>query len=315
MSSLGLDELMRYERGDLPAPETERIRNALTDDVQARQWLEWLSALRSAASAGGHFGPGGNGPSDLAPLDEALDPHAIASLALGELSEEDSVRVRRELSAIPHGYELLESALEEAELLKPASPSIVGPALIDPPSPAGNERHARWAPVIPWLAAAALLLGSGLWLWGDRGPSPQRAEQPASTSIADLAERAEMPVPTLRTSTVMAGFDAYRRKAYAEAATTLRTALDAGATEHLAWLYLGSSHLLLEQDDEAIDALQKARERCAPSYVIEATWQLAQAYLGKGDLEAARDQLRSLKGTRRAGDAERKLDEIALRKP
>ena len=333
MTGIPLDDLMRFERGEVSAFESARIERALASDPEAREWLDWLQALRRAArsedpdvssssaehsdaappeaappeAAPPEAGPSEAGPSGTGASHEAVDADEIAAFALGDLSAGEARDVRARLDGTPDGYAMLESALEESAFLAEEEFDVASPPLDSSGRRIAESPRTRPRPW-GWLAAAVVIVGLGVAVFrsmGDHGtPSPDPVD------LTALAERVPMPVPTLRNPDVTRGLVAYGDNDYETAAEQLARAVAEDQGDGLGWLYLGSARLLLGDDAGAVSALRTARERAAPSLSIEATWQLAQAYLARGEREQALETLEALTGSRRESDARRLLDAI-----
>ncbi len=266
MTPIPLEDILRFERGELEEEAAGRVREQLKSDPQAAAWLDWLGALRAGAR-GMDPQRGADAPSGSAPATFG----EIAQLATGSLGPDEAARVREKLLATPDGYDLLESALEEFSILQGAhatTPRETGAPILQGPRPASGEispggTHRGRPRAIFGVLAAAMLVAVGLWLW----QRPASGDQdPAVKSVATLAEKAAMSVPTLRAATSEAGLRAYAEGDFPRAASLLRaaTAEDPGAGT--IWLYLGSAELLLGNLSGAADAFEVARAKCEPSY-------------------------------------------------
>jgi hypothetical protein len=188
----------------------------------------------------------------------------------------------------------------------------------------------------PWMAAAGLAavvvlaLAVGVWMRqapaGSGGRSPDAAaraqlpeEPPAQApntsgaperSFEQLA-RIEPPtyeplrlrgVPDEATARFQSGMERYRRRDYAGAADELRSAAALEPDGAHILFFLGLSHLMLSQDAAAVDRLQATIALGDSSYLEEAHWYLAKAFLRRKDAGAARAHLKvliELRGSRR----------------
>jgi tetratricopeptide (TPR) repeat protein len=174
--------------------------------------------------------------------------------------------------------------------------------------PAALSWKSRWT----WgLAAAALLLltlVSVTTLF--RRQNPQVAQKPLTQNetrqeiIARLA--VVDTVPPYVTTTIRGGrtgegierfqqgMKAYVQRNYAGAIGPLQEAVRLDADLQPALFYLGISHLMIEQPDEAIAQLSKLTSVEANPYTEESHWYLAKAFLKNGDLASAEHELEAV---------------------
>lgn len=290
-----LDELLRFERGELAPSRSEAWRARLDSDAEAREWLAWAQGLRKGVGPGSGSGEGG-----------APDPMDVAALAQGILDGEQAHEVRAQLADCPDGMGMLAAALEEV------AAQGIGAGEVGRADGAAVERRDRpeaqshaWRRVL-LLAAGLLVLtwgGRALWLGGSEGAGSSGA------NWAALAERSVLPVATLRSGAGQA-LELYGQGRWKEAAAGLEARVAAEATDGPAWLYLGSARLLAGEDASGLAALEQAAQHCRGSYAPEAQWLLAQARLIAGDGPGARALLEELSGTRRESAARQLLERM-----
>jgi tetratricopeptide (TPR) repeat protein len=203
-------------------------------------------------------------------------------------------------------------------------------------------------PLFGWTSAAALaaavVLAVGVVLWmrptlpssppeATKAPGPSQAQvpekpgtqQPAQTtesapSLEQLA-RVEPPRyerPTLRgasdqaTQRFQRGMERYRKADYAGAVDDLRAAAELDPDAAHITFFLGISHLMLGQDNAAIDRLRATIALGDSPYLDEAHLYLAKAFLRRKDLSAAEEQLKKLIQLRgsQSGEARRLLTQV-----
>jgi tetratricopeptide (TPR) repeat protein len=125
---------------------------------------------------------------------------------------------------------------------------------------------------------------------------------PPEPSLEQLA-RVDPPryePPTLRnlpdeaTARFLRGMEHYRKADYANAVEDLRRAAESDPDAAHIRFFLGVTHLLLGQEDAAIDRLQATIALGDSAYLEEAHWYLAKAFLRRNDLGAAETELRKL---------------------
>jgi len=135
-------------------------------------------------------------------------------------------------------------------------------------------------------------------------PQPQQPGRavPPEPSLEQLA-RVDPPryePPTLRnlpdeaTARFLRGMEHYRKADYANAVEDLRRAAESDPDAAHIRFFLGVTHLLLGQEDAAIDRLQATIALGDSAYLEEAHWYLAKAFLRRNDLGAAETELRKL---------------------
>lgn len=282
-----LDELLRFERGELDEDHVARVRAALDEDPGLRGELAWIHGLRLAVRSEEPEAAGG----------EPAGEDEIAALAMGALDAVEAADVRRRLLSTPDGYELLESALEEAGAV-PASFDAVG--TVQPAAPRGLGR------LTPVLLVSAALLLAGLFIWR----SIDRSRPPAS-SVADLARIEALPVPTLRGPELAAGLAAYGEARFAEAEALLDAFVQENSASAIGWLYLGSARLLTGDPETAAEALEAAeRAGEGTSLAREARWVRVQALLAaERPVEAS--VLLLVVSLESDGEREREVNELA----
>jgi tetratricopeptide (TPR) repeat protein len=202
-----------------------------------------------------------------------------------------------------------------------------------------THRLPRWLPAAG-LAAALVLAVSVPWMRPTLPSGPSEATRPSSSqqlpatptpqhpqpSIApqpalEQLARVEPPVyearrlrnaPDEATARFQAGMKRYRGADYRGAVAELRLAaeLDPDAA-HISF-FLGISHLMLGQDQAAIDRLRATIALGDSPYLEEAHFYLAKAFLRRADLSAAETQLKELVQLRgsRSAEAERLITQI-----
>src|SRR5262245_52055473 len=135
-------------------------------------------------------------------------------------------------------------------------------------------------------------------------PEPPKGQQPAPAvaappSLEQLA-RVEPPryeplklrgTPDEATQRFQRAMEQYRKADYAGAADGLRAAADLDPDGVHILFFLGVSHLMLGQDDAAIERLRATTARGDSAYLEEANWYLAKALLRRKDFGAAESQL------------------------
>ena len=183
----------------------------------------------------------------------------------------------------------------------------------------------RWAPAAGLAAAVVLAVGVVVWmgpLQPSRRPEPTATEQPSRGQTAELPPQPQQPgravtpepsleqlarveppryePPTLRnapdeaTARFLRGMEHYRKADYANAVEDLRRAAESDPDAAHIRFFLGVTHLLLGQENAAIDRLQATIALGDSAYLEEAHWYLAKAFLRRNDLGAAETELRKL---------------------
>lgn len=153
-------------------------------------------------------------------------------------------------------------------------------------------------------------------------PRPQRSEPPVASGTS-LEEMARLEPPrydplTLRgvsdeaTERFERGMQRYRKADYAGAVVDLRAAADLDPDAAHIRFFLGIAHLMLGQDNAAVDRLRATIALGDSAYLDEAHWYLAKAFLRRRDLRAAETQLKRLLqlGGSRSDEARRLLTQI-----
>ena len=190
-----------------------------------------------------------------------------------------------------------------------------------------STRHSflRWAPAAGLAAAVVLAVGVVVWMrpsqpsrlpeatttgqpspgqTSERPPQPQqpgRAVTP-EPSLEQLARvdppRYESPtlrdVPDEATARFLRGMEHFRKADYMNAVEDLRRAAESDPDAAHIRFFLGVTHLMLGQDDAAIDRLRATIALGDSAYLEEAHWYLAKAFLRRNDLGAAETELRIL---------------------
>ena len=193
----------------------------------------------------------------------------------------------------------------------------------------------RWAAVAGLAAAVVLAIGAVLWM-GQPMPSgpnetttqtqpPSRTEEPAKPQLQSpaptvasepsLQQLARLDPPqyeplTLRgapdeaTARFQRGMEQYRKTDYEGAITDLLSAAELDPDGAHIRFFLGISHLLLGQDNAAIDQLRATIALGDSAYLEEAHLYLAKAFLRRRDIGAAETQLSTLIQLRGSGSGE-----------
>jgi tetratricopeptide (TPR) repeat protein len=232
------------------------------------------------------------------------------------LSDEDR-------TAFEEHYFECASCFEELKALQAIQAELRLPA-------ADNEvstRHSflRWAPAAGLAAAVVLAVGVVVWMRpsqpsrlpeatttvqpspGQTSERPQQPQQPGGAvtpepSLEQLARvdppRYESPalrdVPDEATARFLRGMEHFRKADYMNAVENLRRAAESDPDAAHIGFFLGVTHLMLGQDDAAIDRLRATIALGDSAYLEEAHWYLAKAFLRRNDLGAAEAELRIL---------------------
>jgi tetratricopeptide (TPR) repeat protein len=191
-----------------------------------------------------------------------------------------------------------------------------------------------WASAAGLAAAVVLAVGVVLWMrpgpLSDRPeatktPLPSQAQSPerpsprqpeptvASEPSLDELARVEPPryepltlrgAPDEATTRFQRGMERYRKTDYAGAVDDLRAAAELDPDAAHTNFFLGISHLMLGQDNAAIDRLRATIAVGDSPYLEEAHLYLARAFLRRKDLGAAEEQLKKLIQLRGSGSGE-----------
>jgi tetratricopeptide (TPR) repeat protein len=251
----------------------------------------------------------------------------IESYLVDRLSEEDREAFEEHYFECAHCFDDLQSLRAIREELRLAS--------------AGAELEPRttrplfgWASAAGLAAAIVLAVAVGIWM-RSRPPSgppettntpspsqtglpdPPRAQppEPRVTPEPSLEQLARVEPPryeplTLRgasnqaTQRFQRGMERYRKADYAGAVDDLRAAAELDPDAAHINFFLGISHLMLGQDDVAIDRLRATIALGDSPYLEEAHFYLAKAFLRRKDLGAAEEQLKKLIQLRGSGSGE-----------
>jgi tetratricopeptide (TPR) repeat protein len=188
--------------------------------------------------------------------------------------------------------------------------------------PASGERAGRRAPAVTWLAwaagAAFVAVGAAVVVRNAAPPAPLPSAMPSASSAVggppsgaptapasparppfEALARVEPPpyAPLVVRGMEPAGsfdraMERYVRGEYAQAAAGLRAALGEDPASVEARFYLGISALLAGNAEEAIRELARVAGGDDPDLAEAARYYLAKAYLGRGEVGAARRALR-----------------------
>jgi len=235
---------------------------------------------------------------------------------VGGLSDEDRIAFEE------HYFECV-GCFEELEALQAIQAELRRPGAENEPS----SRHSfiRWAPAAGLAAAIVLAVGVVVWmrpLQPSGVPEPTATEQPSRGQTAEVPPQPQQPgravtpepsleqlarvdppryePPTLRnvpdeaTARFLRGMEHYRKADYANAVEDLRRAAELDPDAAHIRFFLGVTHLMLGQDDAAIDRLRATIALGDSAYLEEAHWYLAKAFLRRNDLGAAETELRIL---------------------
>jgi len=192
--------------------------------------------------------------------------------------------------------------------------------------PAPNPTAWRWPTALATAAAIILaILGAR---WGmKRDPSPPALppqtvqSSPAGPSLAELARFDPPPyVPAVLRGAqdepmrkFRVAMKHYQQGDYARAITGLREAAKLNPKDAGVLFFLGVNHLLAGQTEDGIAVLQQCVTLGDTPYFEEAHYYLAEGFLRKGDLAAARRELEEV--VRFKGDkedaAQRLLQQLA----
>ena len=126
-------------------------------------------------------------------------------------------------------------------------------------------------------------MGQSLRSNSSRGLNHRRYKAPTLRGVPDEA-----------TERFQRGMEHYRQADYAAAVGDLRTAAELDPDAAHIRFFLGISHLMLGQDDAAIDRLRATIALGDSPYLEEAHRYLAKAFLRRNDLGAAETQLKRL---------------------
>jgi tetratricopeptide (TPR) repeat protein len=215
--------------------------------------------------------------------------------------------LEKEAEAFEQHYLSCPSCFEELQFRHAAAIELKRQPLVSS-RPVAVSSTSRW---IWGLAAAAVLLLSliSVMIFHRRLP-PQMTQKPPAQNearqevIARLARVDAAPpyVPTTirggKTGAAMQRFQQgmkdYVQRNYAGAIGPLQEAVRLDADLQPALFYLGISHLIIDQPDEAIAQLSKLTRMEASPYTEESHWYLAKAYLKKRDLGSAQKELEAV---------------------
>ena len=208
-----------------------------------------------------------------------------------------------------------------------------------------STRHSflRWAPAVGLAAAVVLAVGVVVWMRpsqpsrlpeatttgqpsaGQTSETPPQPQQPGRAvtpepSLEQLARvdppRYEPPtlrdVPDEATARFLRGMEHFRKADYMNAVEDLRRAAESDPGAAHIRFFLGVTHLMLGQDDAAIDRLRATIALGDSAYLEEAHWYLAKALLRQKNVNAAQTELKTvvtLKGMR-SREAQQLLNDI-----
>jgi hypothetical protein len=182
----------------------------------------------------------------------------------------------------------------------------------------------RWAPAVGLAAAVVLTVGMVLLMRlssSSNPPEPTKSASPSEVQIPGAPNRPQPepattpelsfeqlarvdppryePVklrgaPDEATQRFVRGMEHYRKADYAGAVEGLRAAAELDPDAPEIRFFLGVSHLMLRQDDAAIDRLRATIALGDSAYLEEAHWYLAKALLRRKDVGATETQLKTV---------------------
>ena len=201
----------------------------------------------------------------------------------------------------------------------------------------------RWAPAVGLAAAVVLAVGTVLLMRPSSPSSPPESTTSTSsptevrTPVTPTRQEPQSPTapePSLEqlarveppryepvrlrgpadeaTQRFERGMEHYRKADYAGAVEALRAAAELEPDAPQIRFFLGVSHLMLGQDDAAIDRLRATIALGDSAYLEEAHWYLAKAFLRRKDFGAAETQLKKVVqlGGPKSGEARQLLTDL-----
>jgi tetratricopeptide (TPR) repeat protein len=256
-----------------------------------------------------------------------------ASYLLGRLSEEDR-------NAFEEHYFECASCFDELQTLQAIREELPRVSLeLDSKT---THPFLRWAPAAGLAAAVVVTVGVVLWMGSPppsdvpastkaeppsqaqvperpqpRGTEPTVAPEPSLEQLARVDPPRYEP-PTLRgtpdeaTARFQRGMERYRKADYRGAVDHLRAAAELAPDAAHIRFFLGICHLMLGQDNAAIDRLRATIALGDSPYLEEAHLYLAKAFLRRQDLDAAETQLKNVIQLRgpMSGEARRLLTQV-----
>jgi tetratricopeptide (TPR) repeat protein len=224
------------------------------------------------------------------------------------LSDEDRIAFEEHYFECARCFEEL-AALQaiQAELRRPGAEH----------EPSARHSLLRWAPAAGLAAALVIALGVVVWMREPaitEQPSPNRKTetlpkppQPGRVvtpepSLEQLArvDPAQYEPPTLRdvpdeaTARFLRGMEHYRKADYANALEDLRGAAQSDPDAAHIQFFLGVTHLMLGQDDAAIQRLRAAVALGDTPFLEDAHFYLAKALLRQKNVNAAQTELKTV---------------------
>jgi hypothetical protein len=162
----------------------------------------------------------------------------------------------------------------------------------------GRDRKLRWSRSRGWrlgLATAVAAVLALIVILPDGSMDPERAKELARlTPIPVNLTRGPVEPDSFEEDRQL-GLEAYRDGRYREAAGFLQKAVEHRPADAELHLYLGSAAMLAGDSEAALVHLQQCFEHAQTDALrAEAQWQLANAQLAVGDVDAARSVLRRL---------------------
>ena len=149
-------------------------------------------------------------------------------------------------------------------------------------------------------AAVVLIIAAAALWWQFRGPSRPQVETKETASSLIMLARIEPPSyipPALRgaddeaTERFRTGMKHYQDGRYSQAITDLRAAAELKPERAGIRFFLGICFLLAGQTETGIEELQATIALGESVYLEEAHFFLAKAFLGKGDVGGAKEEL------------------------
>jgi tetratricopeptide (TPR) repeat protein len=265
--------------------------------------------------------------------DRVAREEILESYLVGKLSDEDRDAFEEHYFECARCFDELQTlqAIRE-ELRRPGDEFVVKT----------TRPFLGWAAVAGLAAAVVLAVGLVLWMRPTlpsglpetaKTASPSRAQlpekppprepEPTVASEPTLEQLARVEPPpyeplTLRgprdeaTVRFQRGMERYRKSEYEGAVADLRDAAELDPEAPHIPFFLGISHLMLGQDNAAIDWLRATIKLGDSAYLEEAHFYLAKAFLRRNDLRAAETQLKEvikLRGSS-SNEAQRLLAEL-----
>ena len=251
----------------------------------------------------------------------------------GRLTEQDREAFEEHYFECAHCFDELRMLQTIRDVLPEVTPES---------EPRRTHRATRWAPAAGLAAAAVLTVGTLLLMRPSSPSNPPESTKstspsPSAVPVPETPNRpppAATPAPSLEqlarvdpplyepvrlrgaadeaTRRFERGMEQYRKADYAGAIDGLHAAAELEPDAPQIRFFLGVSHLMLGQDDAAIDRLRATIALGDSAYLEEAHWYLAKALLRRKNFGAAETQLKTviqLRGSK-SGEARQLLTEV-----